>query len=641
MSTYSAQQLSPQPHARTSRGRPWHVRSSPCPKCSRSPGFALLLGQALCEIARKEPPLKYAHFAGLCLCACMLLCVPASASADGYVFMYRTNASGDDARKSDLDVVGTKWWWEESPTQAKRASGDPYKFEYREFDGNDLLRANSPISVDTTNGVTISAWFRVASFGGQQVIFSNANSGGFFLRLEDDKLVGGVYAAGAYQKVSAPNPLKINRWYHATFTTNFSFGMLVTVIKIDGETIGVKVASVGSNLRVVNSSLPPMIGAEPTANGGATSYFHGDVHQVTVRNYGLLLEEYNTYHWFAGTYDGSEGQGTPGYFDYDWEQGPDERLQSKDDYRSDLVQPVAFVPFTNDEYVVQGVASSCEGGQTCDKAKEKLYLSMYWNDGSVDEPAELAKSLGNRSLIVELDVNNDLRMTRCFRIGYASGVKDVRYSHAGGLAFYKDNLYLSGSSSIVRFDLSQASGPSSKCTELAPKSSRAVLASDFVSLHVEETNFPEGRPTLIVGDYSKTDVVPVAYMYELNTITGDLRAQDGDYVPAFALPWRAQGVDIVGKDMLVSLNRNMMRYSLNAMRCDWKLANGKWVVSSCPSPSNPLADIDMPQGGEDLAYANGRLWSASESSARVYQRVKDMDFFPFIYFVRPTENDFP
>ena len=91
----------------------------------------------------------------------------------------------------------------------------------------------------------------------------------------------------------------------------------------------------------------------------------------------------------------------------------------------------ALVPFLQDSYIVQGVASSCESLEAEQCVAERLYLSLYWKDRYA-HTANTTNYENNKSLIVELDPNSSpaLDITRCWKL---SGELDQ--SHVGGLAF--------------------------------------------------------------------------------------------------------------------------------------------------------------------------------------------------------------
>jgi hypothetical protein len=109
----------------------------------------------------------------------------------------------------------------------------------------------------------------------------------------------------------------------------------------------------------------------------------------------------------------------------------------------------ALVPFLQDSYIVQGVASSCESLEAEQCIAERLYLSLYWKD-RYEHTAEDTNYDNNTSLIVELDPNSSpaLAISRCWKL---SGELDQ--SHVGGLAFVKTTtdsefLYTAGKSNI-------------------------------------------------------------------------------------------------------------------------------------------------------------------------------------------------
>jgi len=108
----------------------------------------------------------------------------------------------------------------------------------------------------------------------------------------------------------------------------------------------------------------------------------------------------------------------------------------------------------------------------------------------------------------------------------------------------------------------------------------------------------------------------------------------------YRLPYKAQGVDVdpAHQNLLVSMSygdkqSQFRKYPLQ--ECPYGNSCDE-LPQSCPALMHPA-------GAEDLAMtSSGRLWSASESSARYYQKRATTwtkawtNFFPFVYYTVPN-----
>ncbi len=552
-------------------------------------------------------------------------------SNDRMVFLYRATG-GSPSWVTAHDTYGTDHIAEPLRSSVSPSSAASQSFYHLGFDGTDYVRGRRRISTDTNDGVTVQAWFRAGRVDrAKQVIFSNTQSAGFTLRLERNRLRGLVRVGGKYMSVTSRRRLTAGRWYRATFrvmllgrgTENYrwmSRPQVRLTMWIDGDFDSEVVERPRRSPRIVNSRVKPMLGAEPNRDSRPSGWhFNGNIHAVIVRNYPLSASFIDV----NPSFDGNGYLGQPSYHDGDHSKAIDERITRFDD--SGKVHPVAFVPFTNDEYVVQGVASSCEGRSSC--RNERLYMSLYYkatNGGGTN---------GNPAIIAELDPRRGYRVTRCFRL-----TGELGNSHVGGLAHYGGRLYVSGEGKIERYPL-RASG-NGACEDLHADRVWSVKASSFVS-YTEV-----GGRALLVGRFCKdssnceyangSNARPYAYRYPLDA-AGNL-IHSGDSYDAFTtkyrLPYKAQGVDIAGSKLVVATsygNRSshIRRYSLSRANCP----RGR----SCGGVSEYGRRLTLPAGTEDLAYANGRMWSASESGARHFQKRSSnwTQLYPYVFYSRP------
>ncbi len=256
------------------------------------------------------------------------------------------------------------------------------------------------------------------------------------------------------------------------------------------------------------------------------------------------------------------------------------------------VQAATLAPFLGEDYVAQGVASSCEGDQTCDR--EFLYISSYWRNIE-DQDAEDRADFDRASVISEIVPGTDERPyehRRCFRLNGLLG-----NSHVGGIAYYAGALYVSSNPNrsddpeglnhpyIERYELPGLDESrlypqrTADCDPIIPSGRWKTMASSFVSFVTLD-----GAPSLLVGRYCKNSskckypdgeaAKPYAYQYWLDAQSGDLLTFDldptqiqasTDIPPAFAQacdPFESDaddGVDWTVDEALVTPRRSWCR----------------------------------------------------------------------------------
>ena len=312
----------------------------------------------------------------------------------------------------------------------------------------------------------------------------------------------------------------------------------------------------------------------------------------------------------------------------------------------------ALVPFLQDSYIVQGVASSCEARPAHECIDERLYLSLYFKDAAGHDASEDGFTDRN-SIIVELNPSTaTFDLTRCWLL---SG--EIEDSHVGGLAFARSQqgisyLYASGASQIERYTLPSLAqdpelnpyqpnyGSLASCGTLGDQTNRAwpVSASSFVShVVIEQTDY------LMVGQFcNDSSCTAQAYAYQLNLNDGTIQSGAADQT--FKIRQKAQGVDVNGAHLYVSVSYGdndsyIYKESLNAARCENTNCEGAEVEN--------LGRVTVKggvAGGEDLARVGQHLWSASESGSRYFQNRPVWQFpwssyFPYIYDL-PISNTF-
>jgi len=315
------------------------------------------------------------------------------------------------------------------------------------------------------------------------------------------------------------------------------------------------------------------------------------------------------------------------------------RTDCHPDYRD------ALIPFLQDSYIVQGVASSCESLETQDCEDERLYLSLYFKNAAGEDASD-NEHADKRSLIVELNPNSALpfAITRCWEL---SG--ELARSHVGGAAFAQTTsgaryVYVSAASKIERYRLpSQAEAPElnaaelsygslDSCAELGGAGQQAwpVMASSYLS-HV----IYQGQDYLFVGDFcTGSGCAPRVYGYELDMSTGSIDNSAPDLT--FVTREKAQGVDVHEDYIYVSVSYGDNDSYIYQDRLSAALCSPTGCTGARNEQVRRVEVKGGVAGGEDLARVGSHLWSASESGSRHFQNRPLWDFpwssyFPYLY----------
>ena len=346
--------------------------------------------------------------------------------------------------------------------------------------------------------------------------------------------------------------------------------------------------------------------------------------------------------------------------------------------------PDALVPFLQDSYIVQGVASSCESLEAEECISERLYLSLYWKDryGNTAEKGDDHKD--RKSLIAELDPNSNppLTLTRCWNL---SGKLDR--SHVGGLAYVKSTqggafLYTAGeykdkkegadgamaqvveAKMIERYPLSESAETPTGALEYGSLAQCGVLRADE-AWHVPDGAYLshvviEGTDYLLVGCFFRSGAnykcdppidTPYIYGYKLDMTNGTLMNASGG--PESTEQWdlllktreNVQGVDVYNGNLYLSTSFGDGKSSIHQDKLSAALCNpiiGAKKSAQCAAAKIESADSTHPSirvkggvaGGEDLARVGGKLWSASESGSRHFHNRsggKWSRYFPYVY----------
>ena len=348
---------------------------------------------------------------------------------------------------------------------------------------------------------------------------------------------------------------------------------------------------------MINS--PIIVGASTDPRTFGPS-FTGKIMGVSLNGY-TRSEEYLT---STPPFDGSEFFGMSLYL----ERGSDKRITVS----PTPVAKRAFVPYSNDFYIPQGVASTYED-RRAPTDDNMVYLSMYHKDidGNV---------AGNKSLVVEMDPENGYQVRRCFR--FTSG---PIYGHLASMAYCADYLYVGSESIVYQCLLPEYDPADGKYFDLDPINSYSLLSS----------NLDFFNDTLWVASWGRYNTADRAFLfgYAINE-NGDI---DLSGTPArYEIPNTNQGAgwtEYGGEQYLFvhtsyggTNNSKLHRFRKDQLR-PLELSIAERI-------------FDLPAGGEDMSFnTEGNLITVSESSSRAYQLRTYYSpwnqYYPFIFEISP------
>ncbi len=554
----------------------------------------------------------------LLVLAVSALHLPRDARAAGVVFRY---LPGDPSLSSGVVTANIETGrFLNARDLAARGPGGwglsaPFAAEF-EAPGSALYgTATQALSQPLGPRLTAEVWVRLSVTEGRVPLLTNrvAGAGAFELGVEGGTPYLSISAGGRDFRVDAPAPVAAQTplWIAATARFDAGTQQLHLTLYVNGHRAATQAfsASIPSPYSIEQ---PFFVGTEASGTRAAPV----PTGRLTGQLFGALVRDYvaaDAYLESSVPDDGSAYFGLPAYHDYDlatFHLPMDQRIRQN----QSVFRHRFFVPFVNDEFVPQGVATRVNGGEAL------VYVSYY----------HLTRS-GNtglrRSIVAELDAATG-HVRRAFRL-----MGTLAYSHAGGIAFVKDALYVSSSSTLERYPVPAYQGPDGpRYLDLAADADGTISVlgrASFVSEH---------RDTLWVGDWrTPAHEAPYLYGYPLD---GDGRAVRNATPRIYALPRNVQGVDFFRHrgETYVFMARNVSqsRGEAEILRVP-RARLARWT--------EPAADssIVVPYGIEDLSFfPDGTLWTNSESSADYYQKSPSgawSVFYPFVYSL-PAETVF-
>ena len=456
--------------------------------------------------------------------------------------------------------------------------------------------------------MTAEVWFRGQESNQTSSLLSNrvSESEGFTIGLNNDIPFLEFAIQNSTYRLEAERPVEVDKNAWVAVTIMYWQGTLTLRLFVDG----IQNAELVESLSVPSPytfSHPVMVGSSATGdadNPTLTGTFTGQLFAAVIKGY-VASEEYLK----SGIpHDGGAYFGLPAYHDYPLtaQRLPaDLRIQSS----PVEIQDRFFLPYANDLFIPQGTATRVDVSEG--EEVPFVYVSYYHRtrQGTI--------GLQN-SIVVEMSARTGL-VRRTFRL-----MGQLAYSHAGGVAYSHDALYISSEGVLERYPLPEwdSSNPV-KYVDLEADLNgtiRTPSKASFVSAF---------RDTLWVGDYrTSSDTAPFLFAHALD----ENGRPNPEPAYRFPLPRNIQGVDLFeapqGTIVVLSRNRSsstaeLLRYRLDAL--------------STTSVVSPDSVVIMPHGIEDLSFLpDGSLWTNSESGTDYYQRKSSggwTSFYPFVYSI--------
>ena len=241
---------------------------------------------------------------------------------------------------------------------------------------------------------------------------------------------------------------------------------------------------------MINSQV--IVGASPDPRSYGSS-FKGKMMGVSLNGYSRS-EEYLT---AFPVFDGSEFFGMPLYL----ERNFDKLITSS----PTEVGKRAFVPYSNDFYIPQGLASTYED-RRAPVEENMVYMSMYHKDIDGDIG-------GNNSIVVEMNPAENYRVRRCFR--FTSGPV---YGHVPSMAYCAGYLYVGSENVVYKCELPEYDPTGGKYFDLNPIHEYSMLSS----------NLDYFNDTLWVASWGRYNTADRAFLlgYPINE-NGDIDIESG------------------------------------------------------------------------------------------------------------------
>jgi hypothetical protein len=395
--------------------------------------------------------------------------------------------------------------------------------------------------------------------------------------------------------------LSLNEWHYINWTLSVSNQNVNISIYIDGDldAEGIYTLSSPVGFAIINTEV--QIGKSEFNTG--LPYLKGKLSAVNFKSY-IPQEEYLNTHI---PFDGSEYSGIPAYHNYNIGSSGTEADQRITENSTPIMESV-IVPYMDDDFIPQGLTNSEEDDDNT-YSNPMVYSSLY--NKTISGQTRL-----KRSIVVEMDPNNNYKIRRCFQLA-----GELKNSHVGGIAFFNNRVYVASSYKIEAYTI-----PEFDTTNGYEKYVNLNAQSNMLFNVASQASFVTYfRDTIWVGDY-RTSTDAFLFGYPLN--------EDGSVDVAstpkkYFMPLKTQGVawtTVSGTDYLM----------ISTSGGDGKSYIYRVPRSNLSSNQYPVEDrtLAFPAGGEDLSFDNDQnLYAQSESGAKHFQKRSSpwSTFYPFLF----------
>jgi hypothetical protein len=524
--------------------------------------------------------------------------------------LFRFNANHDSSQNVSSTVQAFNVTFSDEvdsiETDARGINGWDYYAPIRTiFSGNDsYLKSAEKVRVSFAGDHMLSGevWFNPEV--GEMAIFSwndSTQTHGIDLYLIAGKIMLERRFYDTTIVLQSNSSLKLNEWHYINWTLSVDGQNVNMACYLDGilDINRQFVLSTPVGFAIVNSTV--QIGKSDY--NSSFPFFQGKLSAVNFKSY-ISQEAYLNAHI---PFDGAEYFGIPAYHNYNLGTASSEADQ-RISVSSTPVMESVIVPYMDDDFIPQGLTNSYEDDDGYYE-QPMVYSAMY---NKTVEGITARK----RSIIVEMDPNNNYKIRRCFQLSSA-----LEYGHVGGIAFFGNRIYVASSAkievySIPEFDSTQSNNKYVNLTTPSNMLFNVGSRASFVTYF---------RDSVWVGDY-KTSGSAYLWGYPLNEDgTVDVSSSPNRYM----MPLRTQGVawtNVEGIDYLMISTSG---------------GDGRSYIYRTPRANLsfnqvPIVDktLEFPAGGEDLTFDKDKnLYGQSESGAKYFQkRISPwVTFYPFLF----------
>ncbi len=498
-------------------------------------------------------------------------------------------------------------------------------FSFGVFDGANTIYAcdDDVANNDLSKDFSVFAVLSPTSTTGTQTIcstFTTDRQEGFRLAITDGVVFGElVFADGTLHTVTASVPIVAGNWYQIGY--RLMADAAAQTQSVDLWVNSTKVASsTFSDVNQINHSpLDPAIGADLNQQGAYTDFLDASVYTVQVDDYGIS----DFFMEAPVIRDGSRGLGAPSFHDYIGSTKPLALRVSETIEKSQYAELRSrlnahyFFPFSNDNYIPQGIAA--------DEQNNRIFLSMYYKDAN-------GENLDNHaSLIAEIFMPEG-RLGNVFLLHNEDASPIL--SHVGGIAYRDGHLYVPAAQDLLVFSIEGQAASSfdpDTLTGFAPINIQPIKRFSsmvsfnsiaFVNIHTDASN----TALLTLGDFDLNTPSSVD-VFELTSSTTAV------YRSSFTeVQEKAQGIAVYQDDQQTKHTLLSQSYGSG----DSGIYTGTYTNGGAVATSSSLL-LSGPAGFEDVVVYNDALWSTSESGAKYYQKRSSptpwSPLFPFLFSV--------